>query len=91
MKCTPSIRSANWLYLASIVLILTVGSWLQKISFGWGLLATEIFLILLPTLLLLRRNKLPAAATLRLQWPGWTLVALGSGGGRRIVAGGCSA
>lgn len=81
MKYSPSIRSANWLYLASIVLILTVGSWLQKISFGWGLLATEIFLILLPTLLLLRRNKLPAAATLRLQWPGWSLVALGLAAG----------
>ncbi len=81
MKCTPSIRSANWLYLVSIVLILTVGSWLQKISFGWGLLATEILLIVLPTILLLRRNKLPAAETLRLHWPGWTLVALGLAAG----------
>lgn len=74
---TPSIQSANWLYLISIVLILTLGTRLQQASFGWGLLGTEVLLILLPVVLFLRQNKLPAMETLRLRWPGWGVVILG--------------
>lgn len=51
---TPSIQSANWLYLISIVLILTLSARLQQASFGWGLLGTEVLLILLPVGLFLR-------------------------------------
>ncbi len=77
MNHTPSLRSANWLYLISIVLILTVGTLLQGLSFGWGLLGTEILLILLPVILFVKGKKLPFRSTLRLEWPGWKLVMLG--------------
>ncbi|NUM45516.1 MAG: hypothetical protein HUU38_12500 [Anaerolineales bacterium] len=71
MNYIPSIRSANWLYLLSMLLILTVGTFLQKTSFQWGLLGTEFFLILLPTILFLRANRLSLTGTLSLRWPGW--------------------
>ncbi len=77
MTHTPSIRSANWLYLVSMVLILSLGTFLQKTSFQWGLLGTEFLLILLPTLLFLHFNRLSLSETLSLRWPGWGLILLG--------------
>lgn len=79
----PSLRSANWLYLVTMLLILTLGSYLQSRSFAWGLLLTEFGLILVPTLLWLRLGRLAPRATLRLRWPGGRLVLLGAliGGG----------
>lgn len=61
----PSIFSANLLYLAGMVMVLVVGSFLQTQHFGWGLLATEILIGLL-ALLWVRANRLPARTTLRL-------------------------
>ncbi len=72
----PSILRVNWLYLASMLLIISVGASLQNASFSWGLLATEFLLILLPTLLVLRLERLPLTETLRLHWPGWRVMGL---------------
>lgn len=74
---TPSILSANWLYLVSMVLIISIGAVLQNVSFGWGLLGTEFLLILLPTLAILRLKGLPIVQTLRLNWSGWAVMGLG--------------
>lgn len=67
----PSTRSANLLYLATMVAIVTIGARLQHWSFGWGLIATEVALVLAPTILFLRLARLPVRETLRLRWPGW--------------------
>lgn len=74
----PSVRSANWLYLTTMGLIVILGSFLQTRSMSWGLLATEFGLILLPTLLFLWLGRLDARAVLQLRWPGWRLVGLGA-------------
>lgn len=74
----PSVRSANWLYLTTMGLILILGSFLQARSMSWGLLITEFGLILLPTLLFLRLGRLNPRAVLQLRWPGWRLVLLGA-------------
>lgn len=74
----PSLLSANLLYLLSMGLIVTLGAWLQGWSFGWGLILTELLLILLPTLLFIRLTGVPLRATLRLRWPGWPLALLGA-------------
>lgn len=58
MNKSLSISQVNRLYLACMILVLSLGSWLQSISFSWGLLLTEILLILAPTLWLLRRNQI---------------------------------
>lgn len=74
----PSLLSANLLYLLSMGLIVTLGAWLQAWNFGWGLILTELLLILLPTLLFIRLTRVPLRATLRLHWPGWRLALLGA-------------
>jgi membrane protease YdiL (CAAX protease family) len=74
----PSLVSAHWLYLLSMVLILTLGSFMQSQSISWGLLATEFGLILLPMLLFVRVGRLPVRDVLPLRWPGLRLVALGA-------------
>jgi membrane protease YdiL (CAAX protease family) len=74
----PTIRSANWLYLASMGLIITLGGYLQSRSLPWGLLATEVGLILVPALVFLRLGRLEARTVLRWRWPGWALVMLGA-------------
>lgn len=61
----PSLLSANLLYLACIVFLLTGGVLLQQAHFGWGLLATEIVIGLL-ALLWMRLWRLPWRETLRL-------------------------
>lgn len=76
----PSILSANWLYLVSMLLILSVGSLLQNASFGWGLLATELLLILLPTLVVFcflpfsPEILLPGGSNWAIGRPGMTLM-----------------
>ena len=56
---TPATKSVNILYLISMVLVIILGSYAQMISFSWGLLATEFFLILAPALIFLRIDKHP--------------------------------
>lgn len=72
----PTIFSANLLYLVSMILILTVGVWMQNQALSWGLIGTELLLILLPTLIWLRRNQLPVKATMRVRWPGGLAIIL---------------
>lgn len=57
MNKTLSIIQANRLYLATMLLVVSLGSFLQRLSFSWGLLLTEVALILLPTLWMLRHNQ----------------------------------
>jgi membrane protease YdiL (CAAX protease family) len=66
----PTLRSANALLLIVMLLILIPGSLIQGFNLPWGLVISELFMILLPALLILRRWGLPAAETLRLRWPG---------------------
>ncbi|MBE0687505.1 MAG: CPBP family intramembrane metalloprotease [Anaerolineaceae bacterium] len=58
MKKTLSIIQANRLYLATMLLVVSAGAFLQSFSFSWGLLLTEILLILLPTLWMLHHNQI---------------------------------
>jgi hypothetical protein len=60
-----------------LLLLITVGSLIQKWNLLWGLTITEIFLILLPSLLLVRLEKKSIPETLRLRWPGWQAMLLG--------------
>jgi hypothetical protein len=55
---TLSILQANRLYLAILLLVVSLGALLQSLSLTWGLLITEFGLILLPTLWLLHHNKI---------------------------------
>lgn len=67
----------NLLYLAVMILMLTAGTTLQGADALWGLIGTEILVILLPALIFLWIKKLPLAATLRFNWPGFRLALLG--------------
>ena len=71
----PTPRAANALFLITMGLIITVGAAIQLWSIWIGLIGTELFLILLPALVYLRRAGLPARETLRLRWPGAPLAA----------------
>jgi membrane protease YdiL (CAAX protease family) len=62
-----SLFSVNLLYLVTLVLGVFVASWLQSWHFVWGLIASELLLILLPTLLFLRLRRTPLRAGLRLK------------------------
>ncbi len=73
----PSRHSANVLYLLTMLLILTVGSMMQLWALSPGLIGSEVLLILFPTLLFIRLNKLPIRETLRLRWPGFRVAMLG--------------
>ena len=66
-----------------MVLVVVVGSAVQSLSLSWGLLATELILILLPALLFVWGSRLDWRAVLRLRWPGWppVLLALAVGAG----------
>ncbi|MDD5370050.1 MAG: type II CAAX endopeptidase family protein [Anaerolineaceae bacterium] len=66
MNQSLSLRSANLLYLVTVLLILSAGAFIQSVSFGWGLLATEVLFILAPSLYVLRRARLPLSQGLRL-------------------------
>lgn len=84
---TLSIRQVNRLYLISLVLVITIGSLMQMVSFSWGLIGTELFLILLPTVWMLRKNQIPIKESLFLKKPRASvgLVALMLGGGAWMV------
>ncbi len=66
MKNSLSLLSANLLFLLTMLLVLTLGSAVQYLHLSLGLIATEIFLILLPALLFLRLRRVPLKAGLRL-------------------------
>ena len=62
-----SIFSVNLLYLAIILLTLTVGSLIQTANLLWGLIASEVLLYLLPAIALLRWRRIPLREGLRLR------------------------
>ena len=70
MNSFPTIRGVNWLYLVTMLLIVTAGSAMQVSSPIWGLIATEWLLILPSALIFLRIVKLPVLQTMRVNWPG---------------------
>ncbi len=76
MKPTTSIRSANVLFLISILLVLTLGSVLQLLSLEWGLIGTEVLCIGLPAVLFLRWQRVPLRQGLRLNPISWRVVLL---------------
>jgi membrane protease YdiL (CAAX protease family) len=61
-----SFKSANGLYAVVVLLLATVGSISQSISASWGVVFTELIIILLPALGLLWVRKLPVKKTIRL-------------------------
>ena len=79
----PTPRSVNVLYLIVLLLLVTAGMIMQQASPLWGLLGTEVFVILIPALVYLRIRRLPVAQTLRLNWPGARLALLS------VVLGAC--
>lgn len=82
-----SIKQVNRLYLVSILLVLSLGTIFQYISFPWGLLATEILLILLPVLWLHKRKGISLKASAKLKRPraSVALVAMLLGSGAWLV------
>ena len=66
MKKSLTIPSANLLYLVTMLLIILVGSMLQVSNLSLGVIATELLLILLPTLIFLWIAKVPLKEGLRL-------------------------
>ncbi len=78
-----SIRQINRLYLISLLLVVTIGSIIQTLSFSWGLIGTELFLILLPVLWIHRKNQLSLKQSVLLNKPRASvgLVALMMGAG----------
>ncbi len=52
-----SIRAVNLVYLISMLLVVSLGSFIQTKDFGWGLIATEVFLIFLPAFFYWRSRK----------------------------------
>ena len=76
MNSTPSIRSANLLYLLTTLLIITAEAFIQSKTLSLRLILTELFLVLLPALLFIRLGKLPFKDTLRLRRPGLRLAVL---------------
>ncbi|MBE0411565.1 MAG: CPBP family intramembrane metalloprotease, partial [Anaerolineales bacterium] len=71
-----TLRNVNILFLVVIILVLIFGSMMQSTAPLWGLVGTQIFLILLPTLIYLRVSKLPLRETIRWRWPGGRLAIL---------------
>ncbi|MBA3072050.1 MAG: CPBP family intramembrane metalloprotease [Anaerolineae bacterium] len=66
MKKSLSIPSANLLYLVSMLLVLFLGSTVQTLNLTLGIIATEVFLIALPAVILLLIKKIPIKDGLRL-------------------------
>lgn len=60
-----AVAHAYLLFFVSLFLVLTVGAAVQMTSLTIGLLLTEVFLILLPALVYVRRKRLPLAEALR--------------------------
>lgn len=66
-RTTPSIFSVNLLFLISMLLVLVLGGLLQAWHFVWGLMLTELLLILLPAVLYLRLGGVSLEEGLRLR------------------------
>jgi membrane protease YdiL (CAAX protease family) len=83
----PSIKQVNRIYLITLLLVLVFGSLMQIVSFSWGLLGTELLLILLPVIWFHRKNNVPLAKNTRLQKPraAISLVAVMLGGGAWLI------
>lgn len=58
MNKSLTISQVNRLFFASFLLVISLGTWFQTISFSWGLILTEIALILLPAIWILNRNQI---------------------------------
>ncbi len=67
MKKTLSIFSANLLIALTMLLVISLGSLVQSVNLSWGLVATEVCLIAVPTILFLRRSGVPLQEGLRLK------------------------
>ncbi len=82
-----NLTAANGLYLIAMALVISLGGWLQSLSLSWGLIATEVVCILLPTLIILRRTGTPLAAGGQISVPNWklTLVSMMIGVGSWFV------
>lgn len=76
MNASKTLRNTGLLYLASMLLVITLGSFFQTRSFGWGLIATEVVCILLPALVYLRLTKQKLDGLLPLRWTGWKIALL---------------
>lgn len=77
-----TVRNSTLLYLLTMLLMITVGSGVQTINFPWGLIATELLVILLPGLVFLRLARVPLAE-MRLRRPNW-----GQAGGALLAGAG---
>ncbi len=67
MRKSLSLFSANLLFMLTMLLVITVGSFIQSISLSWGLIITECILIALPTILFFRQKRIPLRAGLRFE------------------------
>jgi membrane protease YdiL (CAAX protease family) len=66
-RSLPSIFSVNLLCLVAIILSLVVGGFLQALHFIWGLITSEVLVILLPTIAFLFPRRIPLKEGLRLK------------------------
>ena len=66
MNQSLSLKSANVLLLITMLLVISVGSLVQTANLSIGVIATELFLILIPALLFLRLRGVPFKKGLRL-------------------------
>ncbi len=75
-KQHASLRAVNLLFLILMFLFIVVASPLQFWSFTWGLLLTELGVVLFPVLLFIFLLRLNWRETLNLQLPTWRAAAL---------------
>jgi membrane protease YdiL (CAAX protease family) len=68
-----SLTAANGLYLAAMALVVSLGAWMQSRSAGWGLIATEVLCIFLPSVYLLWRSQTLPAAGAQIHTPNWKI------------------
>ena len=80
----PTLRSTNLLYLLVMVLVIVVGSVMQTLDFGWGLIGTQVLLFMLPAWLFVRARGLPPRETMRLRGLPFGLALLSIGIGASI-------
>ena len=87
MNKTLNIIQANRLYLATMILVVSLGSYIQSLSFSWGLLLREVVLILLHTLWMLKHNQIDVQESMGLHKTraSLLLVAAMLGGGAWLV------
>lgn len=58
---------ANLLFALTMALVILAGSTFQWVNLSWGMVATEVFIIALPTILILRLQHVPLKEGLRLK------------------------